>query len=114
MRFASALATSRPEQGSSGPKVWLPSLCFSIARTKYCIGGLPAWLPAPAAKASATAAVAAAAPAAIFLGTSFVHLNRAPAEFLSVQPFDGLLSIRLVRHFDERKPTRLPGIAVTY
>src|SRR5215831_1642952 len=59
-----------------------------------------------------SAATTAAEPAALVLRTSFVHVDRATAQVLPVQGFDGLLSFAAVAHLHKTKAARAAGLAV--
>src|SRR6266852_5690071 len=73
-------------------------------------------LEAPSAAAATTAAVSALAPitvstttavrSTLFFGACFVHVERAPFQFLALQAGDCGLRLGLEGHFDERKTLR--------
>ena len=54
---------------------------------------------------------ASATPTAAFAGFGFVHLESTAPKVLAIERLHGARSIR-VRHFDESKPTRAPGITI--
>ena len=67
--------------------------------------------------ASCLVAAWAARPAAIRavgLGAGFVHRHGAARNALQVQPTDGFLGFRVIRHFDEAEAPRSAGLAVGY
>jgi hypothetical protein len=70
-------------------------------------------LPAPAATATAVPA-SSPTPAAgtLGLGTSFVHIQRAPAHLRAVQRGNSFLTIFRIRHFDEAKTPGSAGVAI--
>ena len=49
---------------------------------------------------------------AVDLGTSFIDDQRAPAVDRSVQRANSILGLTITRHLDERKSTRLTGVAI--
>jgi hypothetical protein len=70
-------------------------------------------LPATTATAAAiTSAATAAAPSALGLGTSFVHVQRTPAQLHAVQSRDSFLAVFGIRHFDKTKATGTPSVAI--
>src|SRR5207302_4579473 len=87
------------------PRPLLQSPDFYVSRTTP----LPA---ATATAAAVTTAATAAAPSALGLGTSFVHVQRAPPQLRAVQRSDGFLAIFGIRHFDKAKATRTAGVAI--
>jgi hypothetical protein len=65
-----------------------------------------------AAAGTSAAAAAGSAGTAIGLGTGFVDIQCAPAEFFPVQSRDGLLGFRGVGHFYECKSSGTSGVTV--
>jgi hypothetical protein len=65
-----------------------------------------------AAKAAATTATAAAASAAIFTWASFVDVQVATVEFLTIELLNSFLALFRSCHFDEAEAARTPGLTI--
>jgi hypothetical protein len=65
------------------------------------------------AATTAKAATSAATAAAFSLGTRFVDVKRPAANFFPVDGFNRPLAFPVIRHFDESKPSGLPGITIS-
>jgi hypothetical protein len=68
--------------------------------------------PAPAGTSAASATRAATA--ALRLGAGFIDVQRAPAQFFSIQGGNGFLGLGRVGHFDERESSRTSGLTVSH
>jgi hypothetical protein len=65
-----------------------------------------------AALTAETAAFATAAASAIFLGTSFVDVQRSTVQVSAIQFGDGSIGLRAIAHLDEPKTSGLTRVAV--
>ena len=65
------------------------------------------------AAATAKAATSATTAAAFSLGTRFVDIKRPAANFFPVDGFNRPIAFPVIRHFDESKPSGLPGITIS-
>jgi hypothetical protein len=84
-----------------------PGAAFLISFLIFSFNQLPA-----RRSSSITAATTAIATAALTLRASLVDIQRAPADFMTVQRCNGAIAFRVIAHLHEAKAARLAGIAI--